>query len=146
MSKRDFYDIYLKNQSKKQMKLLADGLTLFDGIIHDQHEGKYFKDKQKWRNPLLLRVSFPRSNRFKFIRATGIWVNRMSMVGVVPLIKNEIYIPLRGNHDIQFLKRFYSMSPKGKEYIKTFNRSGCFKVLKSPLVQEVLNGNLSLVV
>lgn len=74
-----YYDITLKCQSKKLMKVFTTGLNRSGGIIHDSYERMYFNGSQRWRNPIIFKVSFPTAqDRYGFISFTRIWAARPS--------------------------------------------------------------------
>jgi hypothetical protein len=140
---REYWNIDLKNQSAKRMAALKSGLALFGGIIHDSYEDKYFQNKQSWRNPLLLRVSLPEGDRFKFIRYTKIWLSHPERVGISP-IRNDRPIPLRGNHDNCKLRRSYNLHFAGG-WLKDFNADGSYRLFSgTEVLSRVLNGDLDL--
>jgi hypothetical protein len=147
--KREYFNIELKNQSKKRLAALQDGLEKFDGIIHDRHEETWFSGKQVWRNPLLLRVSLPESMRWQFISHTRIWLARPPVIGAFPGMPKEKPIPLRGNHEtLGRLRRSYNLNwgdtPWIKDFGKDFDR-GNYRMLKGGAVHRVLDGDLELV-
>lgn len=122
--KREYYDIDLKNQSKRLMQSLELGMSQFDLQIHDRHENKYFSGRQAWRNPLLLRVSIPEGDRFKFTLLTKIWLHRIDRIGI-PTLRVAPTMPLKGNHEDCKLRRTYHF-PGGNfdgntAWIKNFN-------------------------
>lgn len=141
---REYFDLELKTQSKGNLAKL-DRLAEFGGEIHDRHEWKYFQDKQAWRNPLSLRVSFPQGRRWDFMKAVKLPLRKPPQVqlGVLP---DKPIIPLRGTHENLSERRRYVMrSGERGTYVKDFSPTGEVTVLEgSENVRSVLNGGLEI--
>ena len=151
MSKIEYWKIELKNQNKQKLSTLEENLKKFDGKIIARHESKYFSGKQKWRNPLILKISLPHGKRFSFIKASRIWLHRPTKILINSPNTREIQVPLRGNHEEMLrsyqYKRSTRIDPRQSAYIKSYSSDGSFKVIKgAETVKRFLDGDLDIVV
>lgn len=142
---REYFDIDLKDQSKRRMRSVA-ALPDFGGMIHDQYESKYFQGRLAWRNPLLLRISLPTGQRWEFIRHTialgcGLWLAHPERVGV-PVFYPQPRLQLRGNHIGLPKRRTYNFRPG---YVLDHGTNGTVTYSGVEAVSAILDGNLDLV-
>jgi hypothetical protein len=141
--KREYFDIELKNQSKPNLAKLGR-LAEFGGTEHDRHASKYFTGKLAWRNPLIVRVSFPRLKRWEFIKATGLWCDRPHRIGV-PEMPKAPAIRLRGNHDeMRGRRRSYHLGGGLKGMVRDWHPVLGQRDFDG-VVSDVLDGNLDIV-
>jgi hypothetical protein len=143
--KREYWDIDLKNQSRKRLQIFQAGMQKFGGIIHDSYEDKYFSGKLAWRNPILHRISLPRGDRFPFILFTHLWVAHPPRISIGLLVQPSS-IPLRGNHDnsLSRIRRSYGFPTRsGREWIRNHLPSGERQWIEEPgIIQAVMDGDL----
>lgn len=155
----EYWDAELKNQSKKRLTGLEKAIATTGAIITDRHEDKYFKDKLKWRNPLLLKIRLPKEKRWEFILATGctVWLARPPQVqiGLQDIVDRynrtgdwaSQNIPLRGNHDNAKIRRRYRLRPEQVAYIADYKpelNGGCEVIEGADIILAVLGGDLDL--
>jgi hypothetical protein len=155
----EYWDAELKNQSKKRLAGLDKAIAATGAFITDRHEDKYFEDKLKWRNPLLLKVILPKGKRWEFILASGctVWLAQPPQVqiGLRDIIDRyngtgdwaSPPIPLRGNHDDAKTRRRYRLHPEHTAYIADYKPelNGGYEVIEgADIVSAVLGGDLDL--
>jgi hypothetical protein len=147
----EYWDAYLKTQSKSRLNLFYEAVKKFNAEITDRYEQKYFKDKLAWRNPVYLKLRLPKNERgctqrWNFILECKCQVilEKPPRIGIPDLNWNRYYRPLMGNHTaLQYQKvRNYRIHPTNRAYVKD-HVSGI--VLEgSDNVLKVLNGELEL--
>lgn len=155
----EYWDAELKNQSKKRLASLEKAIAETGAIIVDRHENKYFEDKLKWRNPLLLKIKLPKGKRWEFILASKctIWLAhpprvQMGVRDTMGRFDGTTYldfppIPLRGNHDNAKRRRNYRLHPTHAAYIMDYKPelNSQYEVFEgADIVSAVLGGDLDL--
>lgn len=142
---RQYWDLELKNQSKKRMQLVNAAIAQFDAIVHDRYGEKYFSGKQSWRNPLHLRISLPKGKKYDFILAAKLkcWLFEPPRCNFE--FNREPKLKLKGNHDEsrKIKVRNYRIHPIHAAYVWDV-RSGII-LEGAESVKRVLDGELDLV-
>lgn len=139
----EYFEVELKNQSRKLMDRVYQGLRLFGGQIHATHESKYFTGKLAWRNPVILKVSLPVGLRWQFISETKIWLARPGKVTINPGMPEPRYTrPIcfaAADHDSMPLRREYhlGMDPRVIDHHPVHGD----RITKG-LTKEILDGKL----
>lgn len=149
----EYWDCELKNQSKKRLAMLEKAVIETGAVIVDRDESQYFKDKLKWRNPLLLKIKLPKGKRWEFILASKCWLSKPPQIqlGLQQWVSSDPpRIPLRGNHDHLKTRRRYRLRlhPENVAYIADYRPElkGGYKVFEGAgIVAAVLNGDLDLI-
>lgn len=120
----EYWDAYLKTQSKKRVALFNAALENFGGEIKDSYEQKYFTGKQVWHNPIYHKITLPKGQRWNFILACKCQVilERPPRIGVPDLNNRH---PRRGenfnfNHSRRNV-RVFSFRPNCEPYVRDFN-------------------------
>jgi hypothetical protein len=123
----EYWDAYLKTQSKGRLKLFYEAVEKFNAEITDVYKEKWFKDKLAWRNPAYFKVRLPKNGkctkRWNFILECKCQVilQKPPRIGIPELNWNRTpYRPLMGNHTaLQFEKvRTYRIHPTNRAYVK----------------------------
>ncbi|ALY07609.1 hypothetical protein 2AV2_157 [Nodularia phage vB_NpeS-2AV2] len=148
----EYWDAYLKTQSKGRLKLFHDAVKRFNAEITNSYSEKWFKDKLAWRNPIYFKVRLPKENgctrRWDFILACKCQVilDKPPKIGIPELNWNrDRHQPLMGNHTaLSFQKvRTYRINPTQKAYIKD-HVSGVVLEGVGTVVRVLVNGELDL--
>ena len=145
----EYFEVELKNQSKKLIRALDRGLAEFGGQIHATHESRYFTGKLAWRNPATVKVSLPAGSRWAFIRATKIWLARPTKLAINPGMPEPKYTrPIcfgQVDHGEMELRRDYILG--ADPYILDRHPvSGDRVVQGEESTEAILNGTLDLLV
>lgn len=147
MPDREYWDLEMKNQSKKRVALVNAAIAEFGAIVHDRYEEKYFKGNLQWRNPLTLRISLPKGKKYAFILAAKLscWLHEPDRIGITEEVFHKPKVKLKGNHDQSTLEtvRRYRLHPPDRAYVKDIRTGKVIEGAES--VSRVLNGELNLV-
>ncbi|MGL5061389.1 MAG: hypothetical protein ACRC62_15555 [Microcoleus sp.] len=144
---REYFDLDLKNQGKARMAIAHAALKELGGIIHDTYESKYFKGKQSWRNPLLMRISLPDRMRWEFIRRSRLWLARPPVYGAPEMVFRDPILdrplPLVGNHKSWELPKVRNYRLHPTPSVRTLMPDGSYLTLDgAEALIRVLDGDL----
>jgi hypothetical protein len=148
MSDWQYWDLEMKSQSKRKVALVNAAIEKFGAIVHDRYEEKYFTGKQQWRNPLTLRISLPKGQKYAFLLAAKVscWLHEPDKIGITEEVFEKPNVKLRGSHDElrRKLVRTCRLHPIQHACIKDAQFAKVIEGAEN--VSRVLNGELNLII